>query len=71
MVIQSMINPYIIYRHYVGVLKKCSSSKLTEEQTIETLKKKGGSNGYLALIAAVLLIIFTFDGLVQTIWNAL
>jgi len=71
MAIQSMINPYIIYRHYVGVLKKCSSSKMTEEQTIETLRKKGGSNGYLALIAAVLLIIFTFDGLVQTIWNAL
>lgn len=57
MVIQSLINPFIIYKRYTGILKECSSIKMSRQQTIETLKKKGGSNGYLAVVGGILIII--------------
>jgi hypothetical protein len=59
MAIQSLINPFIIYKRYTGILKNCSSNKMTEEQKIEVLKKKGGSNGYLAIVAGIIIIIST------------
>jgi len=57
MAIQSIINPYIIYKRYIKILKVCSSSKMGKKETIETLKKKGGSNGYLAVVAGICIII--------------
>ena len=57
MAIQSMFNPYIIYKRYVRILRDCASNKMTEGQTIEVLKMKGGSNGFLAIIAGILIII--------------
>ena len=57
MAIQSLISPFIIYKRYSGILKHCSNNKFSEEQTIEELKKKGGSNGYLAVIAGIAIII--------------
>jgi hypothetical protein len=57
MIIQSIINPFIIYKRYIGILKDCSSYKMSKEQTIEALKKKGGSNGYLAVVAGIIIII--------------
>jgi UPF0716 family protein affecting phage T7 exclusion len=60
MAIQSLINPFIIYKRYIGILKDCSSNKMSKEQTIEALKKKGGSNGYLAVVAGIFIIISIF-----------
>jgi len=65
MVVQSMFNPYIIYRRYVRILRDCASNKMTEEQTIEVLKKKGGSNGFLAIIAGIIIIISLVSNIIS------
>ncbi|MDR0312343.1 MAG: hypothetical protein LBI14_01965 [Treponema sp.] len=65
MAIQSLINPFILYKRYLGILKDCSSKKFTKEQTIDLLKKKGGSNGYLAIIAGIAIIISTIAQIIS------